>query len=129
MTTVEFALTVPIMFLIFFACLDFVRYNLLRNVITQAAYEGARASIVPGNTTQDIKALIKRKMSPVAGAMDYKITLSPDKFPTNANEIKVTLEVDISKGGFVVSKYFTKHKVVESLTILNENAILLSDRN
>ena len=127
MTTVEFAMTVPIMFLIFFACLDFVRYNLLRNVVTHSAYEGARAAIVPGNTTQDVEDIIRRKMAPIAGGMDYTITLDPKEIPTNANQIKVTLEVDISKGGFVVSKYFTRNKVTESLTIMNENAILFSN--
>ncbi len=126
-TAVEFAITVPLMFLLFFGCLDFVRYNLLRNVITHSAYEGARSAIVPGNTTADVKEIIRRHMAPVAGAMNYKITLEPKEIPTNENQITITLEVDISSGGFVVSKFFTKNRVTETLTILNENAILLSD--
>lgn len=125
---VEFALTVPVMLLLFFACLDFVRYNLLRNVITNAAYEGARTAIVPGNTKEDVEKIIKQKMAPVGGMMDYTITIEPDRLPTSQSEVKVTLDVDISKGGFVVSRYFTKNRVIEELTIMNENAVMLSNR-
>lgn len=116
------------MLLLFFACLDFVRYNLLRNVITNAAYEGARTAIVPGNTKEDVEKIIKQKMAPVGGMMDYTITIEPDRLPTSQSEVKVTLDVDISKGGFVVSRYFTKNRVIEELTIMNENAVMLSNR-
>ena len=122
-------MTVPVMFLIFFACLDFVRYNLVRNVITHSAYEGARAAIVPGNTTSDVKQIIRRKMAPIAGGMEYTVRIDPAELPTNSNEIRVTINVDISQGGFVVSKYFTSQQIEESLTILNENAIRLAEIN
>jgi Flp pilus assembly protein TadG len=45
---VEFALVAPIIILMFFATIDFVRYNLLRHTASNAAYEAARHIIVPG---------------------------------------------------------------------------------
>ena len=51
---VEFAITAPILFLIFFAMIEFARFNMIRHGIDSAVYEGARRGIVPGATADDV---------------------------------------------------------------------------
>ena len=53
--TVEFALVVPLLFFFFFAQFEFSRANMIRNVIKTACYEGARAGVVPGATSDQIR--------------------------------------------------------------------------
>ena len=47
-TTVEFAMTAPVLFLFLFAAMEFSRYNMVSQTATNAAFEGARQCIVPG---------------------------------------------------------------------------------
>lgn len=52
-TTVEFALVAPIVFLLFLGAIELTRLNFLRHTAANAAYEAARASIVPGSNIED----------------------------------------------------------------------------
>ena len=53
-TAVEFALTLPILFLLLFACYEMGRANMLAHATESAAYEAARVGIVPGVTPDEI---------------------------------------------------------------------------
>ena len=44
---VEFAITVPFLFLILFGSIEFSRANMLRQTVSQAAYEAARRGDIP----------------------------------------------------------------------------------
>jgi Flp pilus assembly protein TadG len=50
---VEFALTAPIFFLFVLAAFEFGWMNVLRHTADNAAYEAARAAMVPGATAAD----------------------------------------------------------------------------
>ena len=52
-TTVEFAIVVPITLTMFLGAIELTRMNFIRQTAANAAYEGARKAIVPGNTVQD----------------------------------------------------------------------------
>ena len=53
---VEFALTAPLAFLIFFTAIEFGRMNMVRHSMENAAYEGARRGLVAGATESQIRA-------------------------------------------------------------------------
>src|SRR3989304_7544629 len=53
---VEFAICAPILFLFFFASLEFSRVNMIRQSVENAVYEGARRGIVPGATADNCRA-------------------------------------------------------------------------
>ncbi len=52
-TLVEFAVTLPIVFLLFFGMIELSRLFMLQHSADTAAYEGARNAIVPGAKPQD----------------------------------------------------------------------------
>ena len=54
-TTVEFAITVPILFSLLFTAFEFSRMNVIRQTAVNAAYEGARRGIVPGASETDVE--------------------------------------------------------------------------
>ena len=51
--TVEFALTASILFMFLFAALEFGRYNMILQTANNAAFDAARACIVPGAAVSD----------------------------------------------------------------------------
>src|SRR3989304_687459 len=53
---VEFAICAPLLFMFFFASLEFSRVNMIRQSIENAVYEGARRGIVPGATADNCRA-------------------------------------------------------------------------
>ena len=79
--TVEFALVAPIIFLIFFGCLELTSLNLMRHTAGNAAYEAARAGIVPGATEASAKQKAINLLKAVGATrnvtIDYQNT--PDK--------------------------------------------------
>jgi Flp pilus assembly protein TadG len=55
-TAVEFALTAPIFFVFLLSAFEFGWLNVIRHTADNAAYEAARAAIVPGATVADARA-------------------------------------------------------------------------
>ena len=54
-TTVELAVTLPILFLLFFTALEFGRMQTVRHSVHNAAYEGARRGVIPGASDRQIR--------------------------------------------------------------------------
>lgn len=55
-TAVEFAIVAPVFLMMVFACLEFIRLNMIRNLVQDAAYYAARDAMVPGATTAEATA-------------------------------------------------------------------------
>ena len=54
-TTVELALTLPILFLLVFGAIEFSRAHMLQHTTEIAATEAARQAIVPGATAEECR--------------------------------------------------------------------------
>ncbi|MEX2092873.1 MAG: TadE/TadG family type IV pilus assembly protein, partial [Pirellulales bacterium] len=63
---VEFAICAPILFLFFFASLEFSRVNMIRQSVENAVYEGARRGIVPGATADNCRASAQAVLNSVS---------------------------------------------------------------
>ena len=73
---VEFALTAPILFLFFFAALEFGRYNMIQQTANNAAFEAARQCILPGASASDGQTAGLGVLSKV-GITGGTVTISP----------------------------------------------------
>ena len=56
---VEFAVVVPLLFLIVFALIEYARMAMVSQTLTHAAQEGCRRGIVPGSTTYDVQTVVE----------------------------------------------------------------------
>ncbi|MEZ6075910.1 MAG: pilus assembly protein [Pirellulaceae bacterium] len=54
-TTVEFAMTAPLLFMLLYAALELGHANMTFNAVEAACYEGARVGIVPGAKASSAK--------------------------------------------------------------------------
>lgn len=116
---VEFAISVPILFLVAWGCVEITRYNLVKNVVTQAAFEAARIGVKPGATVQEVIDEAKSQMRFVC--MSCNVDVIPTEITPSTDKITVTIQVDVREQGWVAPRYFDDPILVGSFTIRRDN--------
>ncbi len=91
-TAVEFALTLPILFLFLFACYEMGRANMLAHATESAAYEAARVGIVPGAQPEQIRNAAEFVLASV-GISDFTIVVSPSVITNQTTKVRVDISV------------------------------------
>lgn len=116
-TTVEVALTLPVFFLILLMSVEAARLNTLRNTVENAAYEGARAGIVPGSTTSDVTTAVQPILNAV-GAKSAVITTDPAVISDSATSITVTIDIPLGSNSWI-GRTSSQH-MIRSCTLTRE---------
>ena len=70
---VEFAITAPIFILFLLSAFEFGWLNVMRHTADNAAYEAARAAMVPGATTADATGRANQLLSAVGARNDHDV--------------------------------------------------------
>jgi Flp pilus assembly protein TadG len=115
-TTVEVAVTLPILFLIVFAALEFARVSMILNTAVNAAYEGARRGIVPGATAEDAEAVTNQLMNAV-GATGYTVTVVPTTITPDTEDVTVEVSTPIDQNGWIIARFFAGRSVGSTCTL------------
>lgn len=117
--TVEFAITVPILFLFFFAAFEFCRVAMIRHTVDNAVYEGCRSAIVPGSTATDARNRADSILNTI-GLRSSSITVSPAVLEDDTTEVTVTVEVDLDDNTFVPGQFTGGQSITRTLTMRRE---------
>ena len=115
----EFALTAGLLFLILFASIEFMRVNTIVNSAENAAYEGARAGIVPGAKANEVRAAARSMMSAI-GVRGARIRVNPSTIEQDTPEITVTVEVPLDRNSFISPRYFLGDTLTKTCTLTRE---------
>lgn len=115
-TAVEFAITAPVFFLFLLAAFEFGWLNVMRHTADNAAYEAARAAMVPGATAAEATAKANAILQ-VVGARGAKVSITPAVVTTSTKEITVAVDIPMSRNGLVVPR-FTKNTTLHSESTL-----------
>lgn len=118
---VEFALTVPLLFLILFASLELSHANMVFNVAEAAAYEGAREGIVPGATAAECQASAQRLLD-IAKVRGTTITVAPADLTTDTDTIQVTISVPYAANS-IVTPNFTNGMTIQRSCVLSRESL------
>jgi len=121
-TTVEFAICAPILFLFTFASLEFSRVNMIRQTVENAMYEGCRRGIVPGATAQDVKDSAQVVLNAIA-ATNTQITVSPTVITEDTPDITVSIVVPVDDNSWVAPLFFNGMEVSNSMTLRRERGL------
>lgn len=116
---VEFAVTVPILFLVVFAAVEFSRVNTIRHSVANAAYEGARRGIVPGATATDAQDAAVAILTAVC-VRDAEVTLTPAVITADTSEITVKIDVPLDQNGWITPKFFAGDVLTSSCKLARE---------
>lgn len=119
-TIVEFAITAPILFMIFFAGIEFSRANMLLHTATIAATEGARRGIVSGATVEDCRAAALAEMQAI-GASSVEIDVKPAVITDDTQMITVGVMAPVDlQNGYFTPRFFLGEKVIRVVSITRE---------
>ena len=116
---VEFAICVPILFLFFFASLEFSRVNMIRQTVENAVYEGARRGIVPGATANDCRTSAQGVLNSIS-ASNATISVTPSVITKNTSEVTVAVSVPVNNNSWVIPVFFANRSISSEMTLKRE---------
>lgn len=76
-TVVEFAMVLPVLFLIMVGALEFGRAYFVLHVLKEGARQGARVAVVGGTKSEDVRAAAAQVLD-AAGVSNYRLTITPE---------------------------------------------------
>lgn len=120
-TTVEFALTMPIAFLLLMASVEFARVNMIRNTLVNAAYTGARRAMVPGATADVTKTEAKKVLS-LTGIKGGTVTVEPNVLTNTTSQVTVTVTVPLNQNSWVAPTFMKENQYSRTCTLSREMA-------
>ena len=118
-TTVEFALTAPLLFMVILAAIEFSRVNMVRHTVQNASYEGCRRGIVPGASADDVR----QRANAVLGTVSVhggQVTVEPAVIASDTPQVSVTVAAPLDQNGWITSVFFSGRTVTSSLTLARE---------
>jgi Flp pilus assembly protein TadG len=98
--TVEFAMVVPIIFTLFLGSIEITRLNFIRHTVANAAYEGARAAIVPGATENDAISEARRLLTSMGCGVDANVTAV-----VNSTTVQVFVSVPVDANSWGLGRF------------------------
>lgn len=93
--SVEMALAMPAMLLLLFASYEIARANMLHHAAENAAYEAARAGVVPGATVSACQAQAAGCLRAM-GVRNFQVRVTPSTIRRDTPQIDVEVEVPLS---------------------------------
>jgi Flp pilus assembly protein TadG len=117
---VEFAITAPIFFLFLLAAFEFGWLNVIRHTADNAAYEAARAAMVPGASAAEATAKANSILN-VVGTRSAKVSVTPATITNSTPEITVAIDVPMASNGLIVARFTGK-------TVLHSESTLRTER-
>lgn len=120
-TTVEFAIVVPVFFLLLTAAFEFSRLNVIRHTADNAAYEAARTAMVPGATAAEAIAKANSIMA-VVGARGARVTVTPSTLGPEVDTINVKIDVPLNQNGWIAPKFTGNRTLTAQSTLKTERA-------
>jgi Flp pilus assembly protein TadG len=118
---VEFAITAPVFFIFLLAAFEFGWMNVIRHTADNAAYEAARAAMVPGATVAEAKSKADRLLS-IVGARGATVTVTPDPLSAKSKEVTVAIEIPLNRNAIVVPKFTNNTSIRSESSLRTERA-------
>lgn len=112
-TAVEFAVTFPLIMVLFLGMLVITQAFTLRDTMQHAAYEGVRKGLLLDATSQDCKDAVQE----FTDAMRIKgvtTTIVPANISNATKEITVKVEVPLNKNAWAVASFLPDNWVLSS---------------
>jgi Flp pilus assembly protein TadG len=117
--TVEFALTASILFMFLFAALEFGRYNMILQTANNAAFDAARACIVPGAAVTDGQTAGTTTLS-AAGISGGTVTISPNPIAGSTSSITATVAIPVTRNLWTSAVFCKSTKVTKTCTLTTD---------
>lgn len=118
---VEFAVTLPLALLVFFAAFEFCRAAMVRHTVDDAVYEGARAGILPGATVEDVRFATNQTLATI-GLVATDVEVQPTALAEETPAVTVRVRVPMDSNGYVAPLFLGGVVIDRSFTMRREGA-------
>lgn len=115
----EFALTLPLILMFFFAAFEVCRFSMISHTIENAAYEGARCGVIPGATSDQVRREAAGILEAV-GIRQADIRVTPSNILPTTDSITVDIRVPFAENSFAPPQFFQGATISRSLTMTRE---------
>lgn len=115
-TTVEFAVVLPLIFMLFLGSIEITRLNFIRHSAANAAYEAARKGIVPGNTTTEAQNEGTRLLQILGVSNGASVVAT-----RTSDRISVTVTIPTRLNSWGLSQFTGGINVVQSCSLTCES--------
>jgi hypothetical protein len=124
---VEFALVLPIFFLMVFAMIEFGRMVMVRQVLTNASREGARIGVLDGATTQEVVDTVENYLTsaliPFTAGSIVAVSPSPPSSAGYGESVSVTVTVPFDDVSWLPSPMYLGETDVVAATVMRREAV------
>ena len=118
--SVELAVTAPILFVVFFASVEFSRLNVIKNSLENAAYEGCRVGILPGATGAKCQDAAREILN-IVGTSDAIISVTPTTIQVDTPQVTVDVSLTLKTiHGFIFTQFIVGRQLQASCTLQRE---------
>jgi Flp pilus assembly protein TadG len=105
----------PLIFLLFLGAIELTRLNFLRHSAANAAYEAARASIVPGASAADGVAEATALLNTVGASQDIDVDIN-----VTVNAVQATVTIPVNSNSWGLGRFTRNLNLVETCTLRRE---------
>ena len=116
---VEFALSLPLVMLFFWASIEFARAAILQHAVDNAAYEACRLVIVPGGSTSEATAAANKILNTfsIKGAT---VTVTPNPIAESTTQVTCNVTAPASSSMWGTPKFFSGKVLTGKSTLITE---------
>ncbi len=121
--TVEFAVVLPLVFLLFLGGIEFARMHLVRHVVDNASYEAARHVIVPGATVDEAVAKANTILATI-NAVGAEVQISPNPITEETKSVTVKVILPCTDNMLSLSNFSSGLNIVSETKLYTERNLL-----
>lgn len=112
----EFAVTVPIVFLFLFAAIEFGRMQMIRQSLENASYEGARRGVVPATSDAEIRQAAQNVLDVISVVNPQIVVVQTDE------TVRVTVSVNANENSWISPFYFRNRTLSSTITLSKDRS-------
>lgn len=118
---VEFAIVLPIIVVIFSGMIEISRVMMLQHTADTAAYEGARAGMVPGASAEEAKMEAKLLLQ-AAGLKAASVTVIPDVITEETAFLTVAVHIPVAANSWITPTQFFDFTIKSEVSLFCERS-------
>lgn len=127
-SAVEFAMIAPLIFLLLFGGIEFIRGNIVRHTANNAAYEAARLVISPGANRSEAVDKAEQILA-LAGINDATIDIEPNEIDEDTAFVTATINVPMNTNSWGISRLLAGKTLTARVQLRTERSPAIQAQN
>ena len=123
-TTVEMAVVFPVIMLFFAIMFETCRVLMIQHSADTAAYEGARAAMVPGATSSEAHQMATQLLYE-SGMKMTNVVVTPSVIEEDTPLITVQVDIPVNQNSWVIPTVFDGFTVTREVTLVCERSPIM----